>query len=96
MHMYVCTWQQKVGSFVYENPLFDFLKAKSHHFMDQNIPKNYLKDTIFQITRSKMEYYIQQVDQIHEVVQAKPDEQSFPSNFRKTIRKGKKEIHIFK
>ena len=43
-----------------------------------------------------MEYYIQQVDQIHEVVQAKPDEQSFPSNFRKTIRKGKKEIHIFK
>lgn len=43
-----------------------------------------LKDTIFQVTRSKMEYYIQQVDQIHEVVQAKPDEQSFPSDFRKT------------
>ena len=47
----------------------------------------YLKDTIFQVTRSKMEYYIQQVDQIHEVVQAKPDEQSFPIDFRKTIRK---------
>lgn len=69
-----------------EIPLLTFKGWKSPLY-GPKIPKNYLKDTIFQITRSKMEYYIQQVDQIHEVVQAKPDEQSFPSNFRKTIRK---------
>ena len=31
-----------------------------------------------------MEYYIQQVDQIHEVVQTKPNEQSITGDFRKT------------